>query len=262
MAASSSTARLLATIPPHLRRQVLRARELARRRDERSTEGRTLGVAPVDRLLGGELCGGQMVELVGRSSSGRFSVVLGALAAATARGEASALVDLGDALDPQNATALGVDPARLLWARPAHLKPALQAAEALIGAGFPLVVLDLGVPPVPGGRGAEASWRRLARALDERETILLVASPYRVSGTAARTVLHLDEARPSWIGRRSTPVLLRHLAGRLELEKLDAAPQPAETTFAFASPASPLCAPPDIARHPSPPTQPCGSSAC
>lgn len=249
------------------------ARELARRRNERPTTQRILGVDPIDRLLSRELGQGQMIELVGRSSSGRFSIVLGVLATATARGEASALVDLGDGLDPQNATALGVDPERLLWVRPPHLEPALQTTEALIGADFPLVVLDLGVPPVPGGRGAEAAWRRLARVLDERDGILLVASPYRVSGTAARTVLRLDGGRPRWIGGRRAPFLLRGLTGCVELERLNASPHHDDAEFALASPASSLCASNRPTRHPFPQagtasepllpsTEPCGSSAC
>ena len=84
--------------------------------------------------------------------------MLATLAAATAAGEAAALVDLGDGFDPQFATTLEMDLRRLLWLRPVSLKQALSCAEILLGGGFPLVVLDLGSPPVRGGRGAEAGW--------------------------------------------------------------------------------------------------------
>src|SRR5258708_6823123 len=98
----------------------------------------------LDELLAGGLPRGQLVEMIGVRSSGRFSTVLTVLAAATLAGEAAALVDLGDGLDPQAAAALGVDLRRLLWLRPTTLKQALAGAEILIGGGLP--------PRVPGPR--------------------------------------------------------------------------------------------------------------
>jgi hypothetical protein len=180
----------------------------------------------LDELLGGGLPRGKLVEMVGARSSGRFSALLAALAAATAAGEAAALVDLGDGLDPQGAAALGLDLRRLLWLRPTILKQALAAAEMLLGGGFPLVVLDLGNPPVRGGRGTEAGWLRLARAAQAQGAALLVASPYRVSGTAAAMVLQAARGRArwhGWQGRQGTsgapPWLLDGLSCRMTLEK-------------------------------------------
>ncbi len=74
----------------------------------------------LDRLLCGGLRRGALVELVGPTSSGRFSLVLGALAAATRRAEPAALVDLGDGLEPRLAEAAGIELDRLLWVRPRH----------------------------------------------------------------------------------------------------------------------------------------------
>ncbi len=180
----------------------------------------------LDELLGGGLPRGKLVEMVGARSSGRFSAVLAALAAATMAGEAAALVDLGDGLDPQGAAALGLDLRRLLWLRPTILKQALAAAEMLLGSGFPLVVLDLGNPPVRGGRGAEAAWLRLARAAQAQGAALLVASPYRVSGTAAAMVLQAARGRARWHGWQgwqgtsgASPWLLDGLSCRMTLEK-------------------------------------------
>jgi hypothetical protein len=113
-----------------------------------------------------------------------------------------------------------VDLARLLWARPANSKQALAAAELLLGSGFPLVVVDLGVAPVRGGGGAEASWLRLARAARAQGAALLVGAPYRVSGTAAGAVLKLSERRPAWLGGDGeTPPLLAGCSVRFVLEK-------------------------------------------
>ena len=46
------------------------------------------GIDPLDRLISGGLPRGRLTELVGRRSSGRFSIVLAALASATSAGEA------------------------------------------------------------------------------------------------------------------------------------------------------------------------------
>ena len=240
MAGSASTAQqLAAAVPDHLRRRLSSARELGRRLEEAS-DVRPIGVAPLDRLLGGGARRGQLIEIVGRPGSGRFSLALAALAAATSAGETAALVDLGDALDPQNATRLGVDLRRLLWARPRHLRDALRAAESIAGAGFPLIVLDLGIPPVPGGRGAETAWLRLARTVGKRKSILVVTTPYRASDTAAGAVLRARRGRARWSGSGAAPRLLEGTCSRVGLVKTrhrpgDADPTHAGETFAVAA---------------------------
>ncbi|MEM6795422.1 MAG: hypothetical protein AAF725_15700 [Acidobacteriota bacterium] len=207
-------------IPADFARRHLRTgRELARGRARQPSEGRfSSGAEAFDNLLGGGLERGAMHELSGRGG-GRFSLVLSTLAAVTAVGEAAALIDLGDALDPQAADQTGVDLERLLWVRPTRLKEALACAEAILTVGMPLVILDLGLPPVPGGRGAEASWLRLARSAQQRRTALLISSPYRVSGTAAHSVVELRRAQARWSGRGAQPRLLSSLEGSLKLVK-------------------------------------------
>jgi hypothetical protein len=168
-------------------------RELLRRRATTThRDGLPSGSASLDQLLGGGMPRRCLVELVGGASSGRLAAVLALLAATTARGDVAALVDLGDALAPSDALAAGIDTSRLLWIRPTQVRQALAAAEATVQGGFPLVVVDLGLPPLPGGRGAEASWLRLARAASHHGATLLVASPYRATGTAAEVVLGLE----------------------------------------------------------------------
>ncbi len=207
-------------LPAPFARQVRTARELVeeRRRAPEETRFET-ATEGFDRLLEGGLERGSMIELIGRRSSGRFSLVLTALAATTAAGEAAALVDLGDALDPQAAAAAGVDLERLLWARPRHMKEVLASAEVILASGMPLLVIDLGMPPVPGGRGVEASWLRLARSARSQRAALLISSPYRVSGTSAQAVLEMRGARAAWAGRGGAPRLLTGVAAELELVK-------------------------------------------
>ncbi|HEY2292155.1 MAG TPA: hypothetical protein VGM86_15760 [Thermoanaerobaculia bacterium] len=212
--------RLRAVLPEELRGRIRSARELDRELRDAAGEGAFATAVPVlDRLLDGGLPRGQLVELVGSRTSGRFSTLLAALAAATGVGEAAALVDLGDNLDPESAAALGVDLSRLLWARPARLKEALAAAEMLLDGGFPLVAVDLGMPPVRGGRGIEAAWLRLTRAARAHDAALLVGSPYRVTGTAAAAVLQAGHGRAAWMGEGGPARLLAGFNARVELEK-------------------------------------------
>src|SRR5262245_10470577 len=175
-------------------------------------------VAVLDGLLPGGLPKGRLVELSGRRSSGRFSLGLAALAAATSSGLAAALVDLGDHLDPQTAEPAGVDLRRLLWARPRRAKEALAAAEMLLAAGFPLVVADLGLSPrtrwVP-----DAAWVRLARSAAAQDATLLLTTPWRASGIAADAVVSAGGACAIWQGSGRTPRLLAGLTSRLTLEK-------------------------------------------
>ena len=76
----------------------------------------SIGIRELDSLTGG-LPRGCLTEICGPASSGRTSVLLAALAAATRREESCALVDASDALDPASAAAVGVGFGRLLWVR-------------------------------------------------------------------------------------------------------------------------------------------------
>jgi recombination protein RecA len=74
------------------------------------------GIREIDELAGG-LPRGCLSEICGPASSGRTSVLLSALAAATRRQEVCALVDATDALDAASAAATGVELEKLLWIR-------------------------------------------------------------------------------------------------------------------------------------------------
>ena len=203
-----------------LRGRLTTARELGRRRAAADRPPPLSTALPeLDRLLGGGLARGELVELVGERSSGRFSLLLAALAAATGIGEAAALVDLGDALQPADAESAGVALERLLWLRPSRTRQALAGAEMLVGAGFPLIAVDLGIPPVAGGRGSGGAWLRLARAAERRGAALLVSAPYRVSGAAAAKVLSADGHRLEARLRGADTAILAGLDARLRLEK-------------------------------------------
>ena len=110
--------------------------------------------------LTGGLPRGCLTEICGPASSGRTTLLLSALAAATRRGEFCAVVDAGDALDPESVVTAGVELERLLWVRcgenaeraEQRLEQLLRVADLLLeSGGFGLIALDLGDLPPPDG---------------------------------------------------------------------------------------------------------------
>jgi hypothetical protein len=171
----------------------------------------------LQRLIA-ELPAETLIEIVGRRSCGRFSIGLAAMASSTASGENTALVDLGDNLDPESAEKAGVDLTRVLWVRPRRLPQALSAAEMLLSTGFRLVVADLGLSARGGRFVPDAAWVRLQRAARTQGSTLLLLAPFRMSGIAADVVVSAA-ARPLWRGSGETPRLLFGAVSHLTLEK-------------------------------------------
>ena len=88
----------------------------------------------------------------------------------------------------------------------------------VLSTGFPLVAVDLGLPPLRGA-APEAAWVRLARAAETEGAVLLLASPYRVSGFAAGAVVRMDRGRLTWMGGGAAPGVLVGTESRLSLER-------------------------------------------
>jgi hypothetical protein len=194
--------------------QLIRALEKERRDEQVPTM-----LAPFDALLGGGLARGRMTELSGRGATGRFAVVLAALASATSAGEAAVLVDLGDHFDPQLAEAAGIDLQRMLWIRPQTLKQAVMSVEMITATGFQLVALDAGLYPVRGRRVPDASWVRLARSAEAHGAAMLISTPYPITGTASEAVVAARHGRVVWKGNGKGPRVLAGVAMELTLEK-------------------------------------------
>ena len=152
-------------------------------------------------------------------------MLLAALAAATERQEACALVDTSDMFDPASAATAGVNFERLLWVRcDSHTKnsprrhpstalragsdtekgknadssstasaveQALRVTDLLLqSGGFGLVVIDLGgVPFHTARRISLASWFRFQRAVEHTPTVLLAITPAPCAQTCATVLL-------------------------------------------------------------------------
>jgi hypothetical protein len=166
------------------------------------------GVRELDGITGG-IPRGCLTEICGSASSGRTSVLLSVLAAATGRQETCALVDAGDTFDPKSAAKAGVDFERLLWIRcdgrtekavktegnfsakrtaaSVAVEQAMRVADLLLqSGGFGLVVFDLGSIPVKIARRIPlASWFRFQRVVERTPTIFFVITPVPCAQTCA-----------------------------------------------------------------------------
>jgi recombination protein RecA len=152
------------------------------------------GITALDARLGGGFPRGQLSELVGPRSSGRTSLLLQMMAAATARGELVALIDALDMLDVESAAA-AVALERLLWIRglvvtnpgacrdlnQRALEQAIRALTLVLQAGnFGLVVFDVAdAPPDAVRRLPFTTWMRLQRIIEGSQTacVLVGAEP-------------------------------------------------------------------------------------
>src|SRR5262245_13997071 len=171
-------------------------------------------ITALDAHLDGGFPRGQLSELVGRRSSGRTSVLLRAMAAATARGELVALVDALDMLDVESACAAGVDLDALLWIR-GHavvnpgfcrdlnqraLEQAIRAFALVLQAGnFGLVVFDAGeAPPDALRRLPFTTWLRLQRMVEGTQTACLLVGSEAMARSSAGLTLRIGQpaARP------------------------------------------------------------------
>jgi len=170
------------------------------------------GDAALDVALGGGLRRGHLSEITGAPSSGRSTLVARLLAAATARGEATAIVDAFDMWDPSSADALGVALGYVLWVRPVtslragdeNAMAALKAFSLILQAGgFGLVVLDLAdAPPAAVRRFPATTWMRIARLLEEtgRDTVALLVGAERIARSVGGVTLALESSRADWRG--------------------------------------------------------------
>jgi hypothetical protein len=170
-------------------------------------------VAALDACLRGGLPRGQLSELVGPQSSGRTTTLLRMMAAATARGEIVALVDVSDRFDVQSAVDAGVDLSRLLWVRgkdalglrqPLALGPfalGLKALNLILQAGgFAIVAFDCGdVPPAEIRQAPYNTWLRIQRTIEGSDTACVLLGPEPIGRRAGGLTLTFT-GRSSWAG--------------------------------------------------------------
>jgi recA bacterial DNA recombination protein len=178
------------------------------------------GIAGLDSRLQGGLPRGHLSEVIGPRSSGRLAVVLSALAGATARGEAVALIDPLDMFDPASAAASGIDFSRMLWIRgeasraarvslsceygtlQKSIDKAVKALNLVLQAGgFSLVVFDLAdVSPHVLRRIPPTTWLRLHRVIEGSDTACVLMGPQPIARSAGGVTVQLGAGEASRSG--------------------------------------------------------------
>ncbi|MGH9252940.1 MAG: hypothetical protein ACRD3C_00050 [Vicinamibacterales bacterium] len=172
-------------------------------------------VARLDGCLRGGLPRGQLSEIAGPRSSGRTTLLLQLLAAATRRGEIAAVVDTFDCLDVASVVSAGVELERLLWIRgsPGSASPpntllldrtlerALKALNLVLQAGgFGIVAIDVADAPPPAlNRIPFTTWLRIQRTIEGSETACVLVGPQPLARSAGGLTLSMT-GRPRWEG--------------------------------------------------------------
>lgn len=175
------------------------------RHERRPLEVVPTGVREIDELLFG-LPRGAITELHGPASSGRTSVMLSALANATAHEEFCAIVDCDDTFDLASAARAGVDFRRTLWVRCGHsLERAFKAVDLILHAGgFGFIALNLcNVPAKVVRRVISSWWFRFRRAIEDTPTALVVLTPVAAVRSGAALILELKNESSVWPGTLS-----------------------------------------------------------
>ena len=173
------------------------------------------GIPHIDDELGGGLARGHLSEIVGPRSSGRTSVLCRILAAASERGEATALIDTSDRFDPASAEAAGVNLATLLWVRETgDAARALKAMNLVLQAGgFGIVAFDLAdVHATAVRQFPYTTWMRIARVIEGSQTTAMIVGAERIARSPGGVTIALDASaavpRGRWSGTANRARLL------------------------------------------------------
>jgi len=181
------------------------------------------GISEIDAMTGG-IPRGCLSEIYGPASSGKTSVLMAIMAAATHRKEAGVLIDASDSFDPSSGAKAGIDFEKLLWVRcdaprcssvlsvledfnhgehkvtqrephsgEFKLEQVLQATDLILqSGGFGLIALDLaGISDKFIRRIPLASWFRFQRAVEHTKTALLVITEIPCAYTCATLAMKL-----------------------------------------------------------------------
>ena len=167
------------------------------------------GAAALDAVLHGGLPRGELSEVAGAPSSGRTTLLLQVMAAATRRGEIAALVDTFDRLDLASIVAAGdrsrsaaVDRGAKRRSPPDRaIERALKALNLVLqSGGFGVAAIDLADAPSSAlNRLPFTTWMRVQRTIEGSETACLIVGPHPIARSAGGVTLSLGGAS-RWAG--------------------------------------------------------------
>ena len=176
-----------------------------------------LGSARLDRLLGGGVPRGQVVEVSGATSSGKATLAFAVCQRALERGQAAAWIDpQPGGFWPLVAVERGVPVERLLVVRVAGATAALRAAQILLSSAGAVAVVVVDLPPGAAPRDRElVALQRLAER-SATALLFLTARARTAPSLGAQVALRLHVDRRSGGGVTSPALsvsVLRHKQG-------------------------------------------------
>jgi len=163
-------------------------------KEEQRVQALPSGVLSLDIAMGvGGYPRGRMIEIYGAESSGKTTATLHAVAETQKRGGMVAYIDVENSLDPDYATALGVDLAQLYLSQPSSAEEAFFAIERFVLSGaIDLIIVDSVASLTPqseiegsGGAGDQArlmseQLRKLAAIVNKSKAVLIFINQTRL----------------------------------------------------------------------------------
>lgn len=170
------------------------------------------GLTALDAIVDGGVVRGRVSEIIGLVGSGRTTVAVRFVSAATQAGEVVAWIEGARRFDPAAVVAGGAILDRILWTSVDDRRKFIpnssggfnryrrssvfKAAELVLKAGgFGLVVIDAGAS---AGLLPRSIALRLAREAERSGAAVIVIAPYRICGTFAALSLELTRIEASF----------------------------------------------------------------
>lgn len=170
--------------------------KLAKGNEITNIETLKTGVYSIDKILGGGIPRGRIVEFFGNEGSGKTTLALMAIAEAQKDGHRCAFIDVEQAFSMEYATALGVNIEELYFSQPMSAEEAIDVARTLAETGaFAIIVID-SVAALQPERDAENlgrsqigmmalflsnAIRQLLTAFSKTKTVLILINQIRMN---------------------------------------------------------------------------------
>lgn len=166
-------------------------------KDRNTTKVETIssGSLVLDKLLGGGLAKGRIIEIYGPEASGKTSIALTAVGNVQKTGGTAVFIDLEHALDPKYAKKLGVNLDELVLAQPESAETSLDLIlDLTVSGAVDIIVLDSVAALVPqaelDGDASNAHVATTARLLSS--SLKKLISKAAITGT---TVIYINQER-------------------------------------------------------------------
>lgn len=153
------------------------------------------GSIMLDEKLGGGMPKGRIAEIYGVESSGKTTLTLQIIAQAQKQGMTTAFIDMEHALDPEWATALGVDMDTMLFHQPEYGEQAMEMVRSMVDSGvIDLIVVDSVAALIPKAEvEGEIGEQHMGRHAKFMSQIMRMLNP--LAAKKQCTILFINQTR-------------------------------------------------------------------